>query len=55
MKKNYSILFFWPRSMWDLSSRSAIEPVTPAGEVWSLNHWTTREVPKKPKVLDHRS
>ena len=22
-----------------------VEPVTPAEEVWSLNHWTAREVP----------
>ena len=27
-------------------SRSGIEPVTPAVEVQSLNHWTTREVPQ---------
>ena len=25
---------------------AGIEPMTPALEVWSLNHWTTREVPK---------
>ena len=26
-------------------SRTGIEPAAPAVEVWSLNHWTTREVP----------
>ena len=32
--------------MWDLSSpRPGIEPVPPELEAWSLNHWTTREVP----------
>ena len=29
--------------MWDLSS-PGIEPMAPAVEVWSLNHWTPREV-----------
>ena len=32
--------------MWDLSSLIRIEPLVPALEVWSLNHWTTRELPK---------
>ena len=32
------------RGMWDLSSLG-IEPVPPAMEAWSLNHWTAREVP----------
>ena len=30
------ILVPWPR----------IEPMSPAAEAWSLNHWTTREVPR---------
>ena len=30
--------------MWDLSS-PRIEPTLPAAEAWSLNHWTTSEVP----------
>ena len=34
-----------PRGMWDLSSPPRTEPMSPAPEVWSLNHWTTREVP----------
>ena len=31
--------------MWDLVPRPGIEPGTPALGVWSLSHWTTREVP----------
>ena len=31
--------------MWDLSSPPGIKHVPPAVEVWSLNHWTAREVP----------
>ena len=31
--------------MWDLSSPNRDWTVPCAGEVWSLNHWTTREVP----------
>ena len=34
-----------PCSMWDLSSRPGIEPAPHALEAWSLNHWTSREVP----------
>ena len=30
-----------------LVPQPGIEPVSPAVEVWSLNHWTTREVPKQ--------
>ena len=30
--------------MWDLSSLTRIGPMHPALEVWSVNHWTTREV-----------
>ena len=32
-------------SMWDLVPWSGIKPRSPALGVWSLNHWTTREVP----------
>ena len=35
-----------PRGTQDLSSRPGIEPAPPALEAWSLNHWTTREVPQ---------
>ena len=31
--------------MWDLVPLPGIEPGPSALEVWSLNHWTTREVP----------
>ena len=34
-----------PRVMWDLKSSTGIEPRPPALGVWSLNCWTTREVP----------
>ena len=32
-----------------VGSSSWIEPRSPALEAWSLNHWTTREVPPHPK------
>ena len=32
-------------SAWDLVSWPGMEPGPPALEVWSLSHWTTREVP----------
>ena len=32
-------------SMWVLVPQSGIEPTCSALETWSLNHWTTREVP----------
>ena len=35
-----------PRGLWDLSSPPRMEPVPPALEAWSLNHWTAREFPK---------
>ena len=43
-----SIYFFGggrPHGMWDLVPRPGIEPTPRAVEAWSLNHWTTREVP----------
>ena len=36
-------LFIWPHGFWDLPW-PGIKPVPPAVEVWSLNHWTVREV-----------
>ena len=33
--------------MWDLVPSPGIEPMSPAVEVQSLNHWTAREVPGK--------
>ena len=40
-------LFFWPCSMACeiLVPQPGIEPLPPALEGWSLNHWTTREAP----------
>ena len=44
--------FFWQglggmwHALWDLSSPPTIKPVPPKVEGQSLNHWTTREVPK---------
>ena len=35
--------FFWPRSIWDLSSPTR-DPYTPCIGRQSLNYWTTREV-----------
>ena len=32
-------------SMWDLAPWPGTEPRTPTRGVWSLSHWTTREVP----------
>ena len=32
--------------LWDPGPWSGIEPMSPALEAWSLNHWTTREVPR---------
>ena len=47
-----------PHGMWDLSSptgilvpRPGIEPIPPAMEVRSLNHWTSREVPRRRPTL----
>ena len=39
-------LVFWPRGMWDLSSLTRDQTCTPCIGRWSLNHWTTREVPR---------
>ena len=45
-KKNIGLLFFWlcPRACGILVPGPGIEPLPPAVEAWSLNHWTTREV-----------
>ena len=41
----FYVLVFWPRGMWDLSSLTRDRTCTPCIGRWSLNHWTTREVP----------
>ena len=40
-------LIFWPfhAACGDLHSPTRIKPMSSAVEVWSLNHWTTRQVP----------
>ena len=47
------IMFFSavPHGMWDLSSLIGVEPVSPALEGQSLNHWTPRVVPKQELVI----
>ena len=33
------------RGIWNLTYPPGIEPKPPVVEAWSLNYWTTREVP----------
>ena len=40
----FSGFFATPCGMWSLSSLTRNQTPPPAVEVWSLNHWTTREV-----------
>ena len=42
-KLDHTILYFF-LAMWCLPQPGS-EPVSPKGELWSPNHWTTREVP----------
>ena len=37
--------FFGREACGILAPRPGMEPASPASEVWSLNHWTAREVP----------
>ena len=38
-----------PHSVWHLRSlKPGTEPMPPALEAWSLNHWTAMEVPRVP-------
>ena len=43
------LLLFWPHHEAGgiLVPQLGIEPVPPAVEAWSLNHWTAREVPRR--------
>ena len=46
--KCYMWIFFFGCTAWHVESEfpwSGMEPVSPVVEVWSLNHWTTREIP----------
>ena len=36
-----------------LSSLTRDQPMPPAVEVWSADHWTTREVPREKLKTDH--
>ena len=40
---------FFGHSTWHvgLVPQPGIKPESPVVEVWSLNHWTTREVPER--------
>ena len=38
--------FLWAWGMWNLSSLTRDRTCTPCFGSWSLNHWTTREVPR---------
>ena len=40
------VLVFWPQVMWGLSSLTRDQTCTRCTGRWSLNHWTTREVPR---------
>ena len=44
----YIYIYIWPfcAAYRILASWLGIEPMPPALEAWSLNHWTTREVPR---------
>ena len=42
----FYVFFFWSQGTWDLSSPTKDWTCTPCIGKWSLNHWTTREVPK---------
>ena len=48
----FPCFFFWwcPAICWILDPQTGINPVPPAGEGQSFNHWTTREVPKTMKT-----
>ena len=41
----FIFLVFWPQGMWDPSSPTRSLTHTPCIGKWSLNHWTTMEVP----------
>ena len=43
----FSVLVFWLQSMWDLSFWTTGWTCTPCIGRWSLNLWTTREVPEE--------
>ena len=42
---NFCFFFFWPQGRWDFSSMTRDQIPSPWIVRWSLNHWTTREIP----------
>ena len=40
----FFFFFFSYKACWILAPLPGIKPMPPAVEVWSLNHWTAREV-----------
>ena len=42
---DFFFFFFWSQGMWDLSSLARDWTHNSCNGRWSLNHWTTREVP----------
>ena len=45
LHQHHLFFFFFHPACGILVPQPEIEPVTPAVEAWSLNHWATREVP----------
>ena len=46
------VLVFWPRSMWDVSSSTRVEPKLRIGRR-RLNIWTAREAPSQRLLVSH--
>ena len=42
----FSVLVFWPQAMWGPSSLTRDQTCIPCSGSWSLNSWTSREVPR---------
>lgn len=53
--KVHLFIYLWEHGMWDLSFQPQVKPTALAVEVWSLNNWTTQEVPEmtifEPRVV----
>ena len=50
LEENNLFYFFFlatPHGTWILVPKPGIKPARPEVEVWSLNHWTSREVPEE--------
>ena len=53
---SYSFFFFFQlcqEACGILAPPQGVEPVPPAVEVWSLNHWTAREFPHVHTLTSH--